>query len=81
MAETLKLITQEQSWLNEVQADVVERLRTLLEKAEAGEIQGFAFAGLSVDGMTITCATKNDNQAMLIGAIERVKYRMLASED
>lgn len=80
MSNPVRIITQQESWRTEVQADVVDRLRLLLSKAEAGEIQGFVFIGLSIDDCIITAATKNNDQAKLIGGMERVKHRMLAAE-
>lgn len=81
MAENLKLITQPESWKQEVKEDVVCQLRDLLSKAETGELQGFIFVGLTIDRCVITAATKNSDQAGLIGGLERVKHRMLASEN
>ena len=80
MTETLRLITQTESWAQEVQADVVESLRTLLAQAEAGEIQGIAYACASTDNAVITGFTKNNAQSAIIGGLERVKRRMLSGE-
>lgn len=81
MSEPFKVITQKESWAQEVQQDVVVRLRSLLEQAESGDIQGFAFVGVCLDGTVLTCATKNDDQCKIIGGMERMKFRMLKSED
>lgn len=81
MAETFKVITQKESWAQEVKQDVVDQLRLLLEQAESGDIQGFAFVGVCLDGTVLTCSTKNDDQCKIIGGMERIKYRMLKAED
>ena len=80
MAEPLRIITQTESWASDVKADVVERLRQLLAQAEAGEIQGIAYSAYCADGMTITGCSKSSNQSAIIGGLERIKHRMLASE-
>ena len=80
MVDPLRVITQTESWSAEVKADVVDELRGLLASAEAGEIQGIAYAAIGVDGCVTTGATKNVNQSSIIGGLERIKHRMLASE-
>lgn len=79
-AAPLKLITQPESWRQEVAIDVVERLKELLAQAEAGELQGFAYAAATIDNCIATGFTKNDAQSAIIGGLERVKHRMLAGE-
>lgn len=80
MVDPLRVITQTESWASDVKADVVERLRELLAAAEAGEIRGIAYSALCADGMTMTGCSKSENQAAIIGGLERVKHRMLANE-
>lgn len=80
MAAPLRVITQTESWKAEVQQDVVERLRELLAQAEAGEIQGIAYAAVTLDNMIATGFTKNNAQSAIIGGLERVKHRMLSGE-
>lgn len=77
----LKVITQPESWRQEIREDVVSHLRGLLDRAEAGEIQGIAYSCASVDNCVVTGFTKNDAQSAIIGGLERVKHRMLADED
>lgn len=79
--ETLRVITQTESWSKEVQTDVVARLSELLEMAKSGEIQGIAYSCALIDGCTATGFTKNNAQSAIIGGLERVKHRMLAGED
>jgi len=81
MKDALRLITQTESWKQEVQVDVVTRLRELLAMAEAGEIQGIAYAAATTDNMVATGFTKNNAQSAIIGGLERVKHRMLSGED
>lgn len=78
--ELLRVITQTESWKQEVQADVVERLTELLEAAKAGEIQGIAYSAVTVDGMVATGFTKNAHQSAIIGGLVRVQHRMIAGE-
>jgi hypothetical protein len=81
MAYPLRVITQTESWAQEVQTDVVTRLRELLAQAEAGELQGIAYSAATADNMIATGFTKNNAQSAIIGGLERVKHRMLAGED
>jgi hypothetical protein len=80
MADPLRVITQTESWRQEVQADVVSCLRDLLAMAEAGEIQGFAYSAVCADMCVSTGFTKDVNRSAIIGGLERVKHRMLAGE-
>lgn len=80
MAEPLRIITQTESWRQEVQADVVSQLRELLAMAESGEIQGFAYAAASADSMVISGFTKNNYQSAIIGGLARVQHRMISQE-
>ena len=80
MSEPLRVITQTESWAQEVQADVVSTLRELLARAEAGEIQGIAYAANCADNLVLTGFSKRNNQSAIIGGLERVKHRMLAGE-
>jgi hypothetical protein len=81
MADPYRLITQPESWKSEVQEDVVSRLRTLLEKAESGELQGIAYAAVTIDRCVMTGFTKNDDQSGIIGGLARVQHRMIAGEE
>jgi hypothetical protein len=81
MAEPLRVITQTESWKAEVRADVVETLRELLQRAEAGEIQGIAYSCATIDRGVSTGFTKSDNHNAIIGGLARVQYRMLADEE
>lgn len=80
MTEALKLITQEESWRQAVNHDVVTLLRDLLAKAESGEIAGVAYACVTIDGCVSTANSKTINQSALLGGLERIKYRMLSGE-
>jgi len=81
MNEPLRIITQTESWKQEVQSDVVVRIRELLAMAEAGEIQGIAYAAAGIDNTIITGFTKNNAQTAIIGGLARVQHRMLAGEE
>lgn len=79
MTQPLKVITQTESWAQEVQTDLIKQLNHLLTLAHSGELQGLAYAGITIDDCTITGFSKNQNQAMLIGGLERVKFKMLSA--
>lgn len=81
MAEPFQLVTQPESWRQEVSDDVVQALRRLLERAEAGELQGVAYSCITIDGCVVTGFTKSADQSATIGGLERVKFRMLSGED
>jgi len=81
MQQPFRVITQTESWKQEVQTDVVERLRDLLSMAESGEIQGIAYAAAGIDNTVITGFTKNNAQTAIIGGLARVQHRMLSGED
>lgn len=77
----LRVISQEESWRNEVHADVVETLETLLEEAKEGRIIGLAYATLEADSATFNGSTRTTNLPALIGSLERCKYRMMQQMD
>jgi hypothetical protein len=80
MVEPLKVITQTESWQQEVKEDVVAMIKRLLQCAEAGEIQGLAYAAVTIDGCTLDAFSKSANHAILIAGLERVKFRLLSQE-
>ena len=75
--EPLKVITQQESWLTQVRADVLSLLEDLLERAKAGEITGIAVAATNADGSTTQMWSSMDNTGSIIASIERVKFRLL----
>jgi diketogulonate reductase-like aldo/keto reductase len=75
--EPLRVITQTESWSQEVQVDVVERLSELLKMAKAGEIQGIAYSALNADGSVSFGYTKTSDQNAILGGLVRVQYRMV----
>lgn len=81
MNEPFRIVTQPESWAREVKDDVVSAIRSLLDRAQAGEIQGIAYSCATIDNMVITGCTKNVNQSAIIGGLERIKHRILAGED
>lgn len=67
-----------------VNADLVETLQELLEKAEAGEITSAAIAYRSGPERTRTTGWhlgEGDDVMGLIGAVAYLKHRMLCGED
>lgn len=80
MGEVRTVVSGREAWRREVKDDVVERMRELLERAEAGEIQGVAFSAYCIDGTVYTGWTKNGFQSAIIGGLVRVMHRMIDSE-
>jgi len=63
--------------ITEPQADVIEKLKDLLAKAERAEIKGLGYffvdgGGLPVDGWAAGCAAANDMVAAAVLLYERV---------
>lgn len=77
---TLRVITQTESWAQEVRQDVVETLELLLAQAKSGKLLGVAYSGVTADGMVVTGYTKTTGLNATIGGLERVKHHMLQAE-
>lgn len=80
MSTPLRVITQTESWKQEVQADVVGRLEELLALAKEGEIQGIAYSAACIDNAVRAGFTKSSAHNAIIGGLERVKFMMLNGE-
>ena len=81
MADTaVRVITQAESWKQEVREDVVVRLRELLAMAESGEIKGIAYAATTADNAVITGYSKSENFSALVGGLSNVQFRMLKAD-
>lgn len=63
----------------EVDADIVRVLEDYLDMARRGELAGVAIAGLCSDERTATTWSKATRHLALVGALERLKFRMLSS--
>ena len=59
----------------------VATLENMLDQARKGELTGVAVAGVDLEGFTHTAFEGGENIALLIGAIERLKYRLLMHQD
>lgn len=59
----------------------VTALENMLDMARKGGITGVAIAGVDSEGCTQTAFEGGENIATLIGAVERVKYRLLMHQD
>ena len=55
---------------------VIERLKWVLERAEAGEVTGIAYAVLHFDN-AVSDGFAGARSIMLVGSIEAMKYRLL----
>lgn len=60
---------------------VMEMLKNMKMAAEAEGFTGIAIAAVDKSGYTHTAFESGENIAMLIGAVERVKYRLLNHQD
>lgn len=74
MTETLKVVTQRDSWLQEVDQNVIETLESMLERARAGELTGVAICATTKDNCTVTSYSKLDRTAMMLGAVTRLQH-------
>lgn len=59
----------------------VKTLENMLERAKSGELTGVAVAGVDAEGFSYSAYEGGENIATLIGAVERLKYRLLQSQD
>ena len=78
---TLKLITQSESWKQEVQTDVVETLKRALAAAESGELTGVAIAATTKDACTWTTFSKRAAGGLMLGAVARLNFRLIAIDE
>lgn len=60
---------------------VMETLRNMTESAKAEGFTGIAIAAVDSAGYTHTAFESGENIAMLIGSVERVKFRLLNHQD
>ncbi|MDQ0132654.1 hypothetical protein J2T08_000555 [Neorhizobium galegae] len=57
-------------------AEVVERIRDLLERAEAGELVDFSYACAKADGSMITGFTATDDAPRRLAAVSMLEFRL-----
>lgn len=60
---------------------VMKTLRNMTEAAKSEGFSGIAIAAIDRAGYTHTAFEGGENIATLIGAVERVKYRLLNHQD
>lgn len=60
-----------------IDEEVIEDLKVLLARAKKGEFIGFAYFGVWKDGRTTTSFTCCADTNAMLGAVEKLKYRML----
>lgn len=77
MAEVVKLVPLQRKSAN----GVMTTLKNMRAAAKAEGFTGIAIAAVDKAGYTHTAFEGGDNIAMLIGATERVKHRMLNYQD
>lgn len=59
----------------------VKALENMLAQAKRGELTGVAVAGVDAEGFSYSAYEGGENIATLIGAVERVKFRLLQHQD
>lgn len=57
--------------------EVVDRIRHLLERAEAGELVDFSYAAAKSDGSMITGFTPTDDAPRRLAAVSMLQFRLL----
>lgn len=62
-----------------INAEVVKMLRELLAQAEAGDIEGLAYAAQLPNGSCLTESSTTDQFQRLIGAVAILQHDMIAS--
>lgn len=62
-------------------ADIVPRLEGLLKRARAGELSAFAAAVVYRDGCTGDAFSYLPHTAIMLGAIEKMKYKIMEREE
>ena len=62
-------------------AGVMETLKNITAIADAEGLTGIAIAAVDAKGYTHTAFEGGENIALLIGSVERVKYRLLNYQD
>lgn len=75
--EVVKLVPREAK----ASSGVIETLKNMTEAAQAEGFTGIAVAAVDKAGYTHTAFESGENIAMLIGAVERVKFRLLNHQD
>lgn len=61
--------------------EVVSALEVMLEDAKAGQIVAVAIAAECADGSTLTVGGASRDRVVLLGALERMKHRILMEMD
>lgn len=65
----------------EQDADVIERLEEVLERARAGDVSMVAIATVERDGSSQWCFSYLSNTSTMLGAVERMKHRIIRKTD
>ena len=72
----LTLITQEDSWLADVDNNIIDILTDALEKAKKGEYNGLAMVMTHKDGSTESNISSRADSVRMTGAVSRLLWRM-----
>lgn len=79
MTEPLRVITKTESWKQEVNQSIIERLEYALDMAKRGELEWVAIVGGTRDDMVYHSYSSTDNRSEMLGTLERLKYNILVS--
>lgn len=60
---------------------VIETLKNMTKAAKEEGFSGIAVAAIDKAGYTHTAYERGENVAMLVGALERIKFRLLSGQD
>lgn len=72
----LKLLTQQDSWLADVDNNIIDILTEALEQAKKGEFTGLAMVMTRKDGTTQSEVSCRDDSVRMTGAVSRLLWRM-----
>lgn len=81
MTEVLRVKTQEESWRETVDMEIVEMLEAQLERAKTGEFDGYAIIATHKDGSCSHRWSRGASFTRMLGAIQRLSYKYNEDHD
>lgn len=70
-----------ESWAGQVDENVVQVAREVLERAESGEFRGLVVAGIKQDGTVTTRQSATDKYPELVGAATLLLHDLVTDPD
>lgn len=77
----LKVKTQEESWQEDVDQEIVEMLEEVLKDAKLGKFDGFAVVMTNKDGSCGHRWSRGSSFSRMLGAIHRLSYKYNQDQD